>query len=341
MPSTVSQVFDGSGLTPAGVVQWGQPVPETAPGVYVVALTAETELRADTLRDCPLDRGSVEKLLRARPELRLDGSRPTAAELEARLASFWLGDEVVVYIGLAGTSVQSRVNSYYRTPLGARSPHAGGWPLKTLSVLSSLRVHFATCADPAAAEQKMLGAFADQVSSNARANLHDPAIPVPFANLEHAKGQRKQHGITGARAPRKPSLVPALGADETSPTSQSETEPTVAGPVAEPAAPRRRARQTTVHVDPMRSQRITAKDIQAGRIRFPSSAKPAFPPERTEVAVTLRDEQLTTVPWHPHYDHDHERSSVLRIGHQRLAALVQPEDVLSVHTDTTGRVVLT
>lgn len=32
--------------------------------------------------------------------------------------------------------------------LGARSPHAGGWFMKTLSVLGELHVHYATCSDP-------------------------------------------------------------------------------------------------------------------------------------------------------------------------------------------------
>jgi hypothetical protein len=30
MPSTVTDIFDGAGLEPAGVVRWGAPIPETA-----------------------------------------------------------------------------------------------------------------------------------------------------------------------------------------------------------------------------------------------------------------------------------------------------------------------
>lgn len=115
----------------------------------------------------------------------------------------WLGDEVVVYIGLAGTSLRRRVGDYYKTPLGARPPHAGGWPLKTLSVLDQLRVHFAPCADPDDAEHAMLEAFQNAVSAGSRAALHDPTSPLPFANLEWGPGQRKRHGITGAREPPK------------------------------------------------------------------------------------------------------------------------------------------
>ncbi len=307
-----------------------------------MSLTSNTASTADALPGCPLDPSAVAKLLRVRPELRLDGKRPTAAELADRLAGLWLSDETVVYIGLAGTSVQGRVNAYYRTPLGARSPHAGGWPVKTLSVLPSLFVHYAACADPAAAEQRMLDVFTSQVSPDTRAKLHDPEMPVPFANLEHGKGQRKRHGITGARAPRKPSAAVVTADRETerslAPRPATTVGASVLAPAANPAALEQRAAPTVVHAGPMRSQRITEKDIQAGRVRFPSSAKPVFPSERTEVAIVLRGEQMT-VPRHPHYGPDKERSGVLSVGRQRLAALVHSDDVLSVST-VNGRVAL-
>jgi hypothetical protein len=66
------------------------------------------------------------------------------------------------------------VGDYYKTPLGARRPHAGGWPLKTLSILSELCVHYAPCADPNAAELTMLDAFIGGVSASSRAALRDP-----------------------------------------------------------------------------------------------------------------------------------------------------------------------
>jgi len=65
------------------------------------------------------------------------GRRPSADAFAARIASFWLPDEPIVYIGLA-TSLRSRVSGFYRTPIGARRPHAGGWLLKTLSILDRL-----------------------------------------------------------------------------------------------------------------------------------------------------------------------------------------------------------
>ncbi len=226
----------------------------------------------------PSTRGAVSELLQVRPELRVDGRRPTTAELVERLAALWLGNETVVYIGLAGTSLRDRINDYYRTPLGARSRHSGGWPLKTLGVLSLLWVHYAPCPDPVAAEHQMLNVFAAHVSPETRTKLKDPAMPVPFANLEHAKGHRKRHGITGTRAPRKPSPVTPERVDKLPLTSGPETSVRTQTP--ESVTPRKHTTPTTVHPGPMRSQRITDKDIQAGQVRFPASAKPVFPPER-------------------------------------------------------------
>lgn len=169
------------------------------PGVYAVCLSKRTDAAAGAITDCPLSSAAVAELLAVRPELRVDGRRPSHAELSARLASLWLADESIVYLGLAGTSLRQRISQYYKTPLGARRPHAGGWPLKTLSVLPELWVHYATCPDPTSAEQAMLSAFIADVSASSRAAVHDPALAIPFANLEAAKGQRQQHGITGAR----------------------------------------------------------------------------------------------------------------------------------------------
>lgn len=200
MPSSVAVIFSAAGLTTAGAVRWGDAIPVSAPGVYAVALTADPGT-ADACQACLVSRDAVAALLSARGELRLDGARPDVGALSDRLAGMWLGDEVVLYIGLAGTSLRRRVRDYYRTPLGARRPHAGGWPLKTLTVLADPWVHFAACDHPAQAEEAMLRTFAKHTSEAAVNGLHDPSMPIPFANLELTRGERKRHGITGAREP--------------------------------------------------------------------------------------------------------------------------------------------
>lgn len=134
MPSTVASLFAAAGLASTGAVHWGTPIPQSASGIYVVALTDDPAAIEGTHDRAPLRKQALESLLDVRPELRLDGRRPHADELAARLASYWLADETAVYVGLA-TPLRSRVRSYYRTPLGAKRPHAGGWWLKTLAVL--------------------------------------------------------------------------------------------------------------------------------------------------------------------------------------------------------------
>src|SRR4051794_24100085 len=140
MPSTVAELFAAAQLQPAGPVRWGTPVPELATGVYVVALTEELDSTAAALPAALFDRSALEGLLAVGPELRTNLPCPDADDLIERMGGFWLPDEVVVYIGRGGQSLRPRVRQYYRPPRGARRPHAGGWWLKTLSVLDELCV---------------------------------------------------------------------------------------------------------------------------------------------------------------------------------------------------------
>jgi hypothetical protein len=201
VPSTIRQLFAAAGLAPEGCVPWSEPVPERRTGVYVVALTSNTDRVAGTLARCPLDQERLHELLVVRPELRVDGDRPSIAELASRLEAFWPPDECVLYIGLAGQPLRKRVGQYRRTPLGADKPHAGGWPLKTLAVLQELWIHWGRTENFAEAEKRMLRAFADQLSPPSRAASHDAERPAPFANLRAHDDTIKRHGITGATGP--------------------------------------------------------------------------------------------------------------------------------------------
>jgi hypothetical protein len=130
--------------------------------------------------------------------LRIDGQRSDIDELRGRIGSFWLGDQTVLYAGKADSTVRRRVGQYYRTPLGARSPHAGGWFLKTLDILDRLFVHFGPSPDPEAAERHLLEAFIASIPPEIREGLPDPDLPLPFANLRLPGNGAKGHGITGA-----------------------------------------------------------------------------------------------------------------------------------------------
>jgi hypothetical protein len=220
MPSTVADIFAAAGAEPAGVVAWrqppGPPEPATAvaTGIYVVALTDRLDHLEGTRAEAPICAAAVDELLTVRrKDLALDGVlQPKREQLAARLAAFWFPDEVVVYIGLAGArkrrppqgELAKRVSDYYATPLGAGGPHAGGWPLKTLTCLDQLYVHYAYCDRVNAAEDACIRRFAEQVSPETRGALRDPVRVMPFANLEFPRGNPKNHGIRGARAPKAP-----------------------------------------------------------------------------------------------------------------------------------------
>jgi hypothetical protein len=199
MPSTVTEIFAAARLVPKGVVQWGKPIPETASGVYVVSLSSDANECAGCLARCPVATKALQTWLSVCPNLSLDGKRPAVAAIKRRLSEFWLPDEVIVYIGLA-TSLRGRVGGYYRTPLGARKPHAGGHFLKTLNNLTDLFVHYAPARDPDGCEGKMLNRFCQNVSRATKSLLRDPDHPFPFANLEYPPGTRKRHGLLGTRA---------------------------------------------------------------------------------------------------------------------------------------------
>jgi hypothetical protein len=202
MPSSVSNIFAAASLEPVEVVRWGERLAESRPGVYAVALTHEPKSTSESRPKAPLSRSGLVGWLKVRPELRLDGERPSVPVLAKRLGAFWLPDEVVLYIGSTRRPLCRRVDEFYNTPLGARRPHAGGHFLKTLDDLSDLWVHVAPAGDPRGAEDSMLRQFCSRVSEASRESLFDAVHPFPFANIEWPQGTRKRHGLTGTKEAR-------------------------------------------------------------------------------------------------------------------------------------------
>ena len=180
------------GLRPQGPVPWGKPALTRAPGIYVVELPAAIEV-------APIALSAVRAWIRRVPTITVDGSPTSGAALAARLANFWVPSATVVYIGQASGPVQGRVAAYYRTPLGDRSPHAGGHWIKTLSCLSDCLVWSAATDDYEEAEREMLDDFSRTVPAAERRALHDPLLVLPFANLKNGRGQVKAHGIRGSK----------------------------------------------------------------------------------------------------------------------------------------------
>ncbi|TDL04459.1 hypothetical protein EUA04_22025 [Mycolicibacterium obuense] len=204
MASTVGALFAAAGVRRLGAVPWQTAVPSVCPGVYVVARVSDPA--GQVSGDADIDLSAVRQLLEIRKELTLDGQRPSPEALSDRLMSMWLPDEPAIYVGLASTSLRNRVSQFYRTRLAARSPHAGGWPLKCIKDLSTAWVHFGECANVKVAERKVLESFMSALGPVARERTIDPELPLPYANLEikDSSNRRriKRHGISGAKATR-------------------------------------------------------------------------------------------------------------------------------------------
>jgi hypothetical protein len=231
----------------------------------------------------------------------------------------WVPNEPILYVGRASTSIADRVNAYYRTRLGARAPHAGGWPLKTLSNLDGLSVHVAPTDDPAAAETAMIDAFVAGVPKPTSDLLVDPALPLPFANLEDGRGRRKAHGIRGARAP-----YARKAADRE---------------MASPARIKAHALQERSVIDGV-VLNVTAKDLEKGQIRItrPAKALLDLPERASEVRVYLRGQTLIA-SWDARLGPDKERSGLFRVGREKLKAVLGSDSMqLTMRIDRDGAI---
>ena len=200
MPTTIAKAFAAAGLVREGIVRWGANPATSKPGVYIVSLTESLDTCDGELTEAPLAAVEFQRWLDVCPKLTLDGTRPTIQPLMDRIRHFWISDEVILYIGLAGTSLSTRLSQYYQTPIAAPRPHSGGYFLKLLSNLNQLWVHYARCSDAERAEDLMLQRFCAHVSKNSRRALQDKVHPFPFANLEWPRGTRKAHALRGARS---------------------------------------------------------------------------------------------------------------------------------------------
>lgn len=310
MASTVSALAASAALELGPPVPWGELPPCDSPGVYLIALDRDAQSTEHAVQQCPIDLQEVSALLSVRKDLTVDGIRPNAAQLAARISSFWIPSETVVYIGLAGGSVATRIGQYYKTKLGARSPHAGGWFLKVLSKTPPRWVHWAAADNAATAEQVMLQAFCEGVSPEECARLHDPEHPLPFANLEWPRGVRKLHGIAGAKEAR--ARRPAAPRQVRPPSASAGLD----------ERPKRAGHS-------LQSQGVTLADRAAGQIRVPARTKHIFPAEAGPIRVFLRGRELQG-RWNPRMGPDRERSGTIRLDRMALDELVAAGQVLVV-----------
>jgi transcription elongation factor GreA len=197
MPTTAASLFRDVGLLPDGPAPWGRPVAARGPGVFVVELPTP-------LPSAPIALARVGKWIERVPDLRLDGGRPTSRALAARLASFWLPDQVVLFIGATESSLGRRIAALEATPLGDRRPHAGGHWLRTLDLPAGTRIWWAATDAVEEYEDGLLTAFAEGAVAEP-ATATGPILP--FANLRRPTGERRETGLTGSLLP-EPAPVP-------------------------------------------------------------------------------------------------------------------------------------
>lgn len=206
------ELFRKAGLRLGGSAKWGQPIPVRAPGVYVIEAPAPSS-------NAPFDDKAVAAWVARIPGMLVDGQSASAETVKARLAEFWIPSTTVVYIGLAGTSLATRLQQYYKTPLGDSKPHAGGHWLRTLRDLTSFTVSWAESDNPARDEDLLLRVFAKSIESSDLPARVKAGPVLPFANRQTADGTRKTHGI--GRSVLPPAGVARVGDQDAKPRSRS------------------------------------------------------------------------------------------------------------------------
>lgn len=231
-------------LMPDGPTRWGEPVRSRAPGVLLV----ESAARLDA---APIDITAVRAWVERVPGLLLDGERPTPTQLLGRLASFWLPQETVVYVGRTSKGLNARAASLFATPLGDRKPHPGGHWLWTLLERDHLRIWWAETPSPEEYEDGLVEAIASDLDPEAADRLRAHGPILPWANLTAATGDAKRTGITGSLLTEHGAGATPKPARPVRPPSATTRRPTTSPPTRTSSTPAStRTRVTSVKTSP-------------------------------------------------------------------------------------------
>ena len=201
MPTSVKNLIENFNLSPAKSVKWNEIPTTEQEGVYIVSLSNNPEKNNGIQKSAPISKDIIKKWIAKVDGFELDKINTfNSDKIIKRLSEFWLPDENILYIGKAskrksGSGIATRVNEYYRTDYGEKSPHAGGHWLKSLSILNELSVFYSPCENSGKVEEDMLEFFCNNVSEETKINLRDSNLPLPFANLRLKRGQDKKHGL--------------------------------------------------------------------------------------------------------------------------------------------------
>lgn len=297
MAISVADLLAQCELEHGGAVRWGDHLPEERPGVYFVTSSGDPFDAVGKIGEYIPSIDSLAQLKKLLPGVSVDGSPATERELAKRLGQFWIPDSSILYIGLAGTSLRRRVSQYYSTRIGARSPHSGGWWLKTLAQLDQLHVHYAATDDSKAMEQQLIYSFAMSVPIEQRHEVFDPERIAPFANVNTRPGLSKRHGLKNYKMPKTSHELLQNSPSEDWHHLPPEIELTID------------AGQTTGEFLTVPSQRVSPNDLQTGVLRLPKSSEHAFPEEDTEFTIHFRDHKVVVI-----YRVRSGRSSTIGLG---------------------------
>ena len=160
-----------------GPILWGRPVVPSGPGVFIVELPVPQP-------KVSIDPNAVREWLERAPDLRLDGKRPTVADVQHRLSTFWLPNQVILYVGSSQKSVGARLSGIYKTPLGERRPQPAGYWLKTLHGIGKARIWWSPTTDAELWEDALIDRFVKATGA------------LPYAVLVTPSGEHRVHGLT-------------------------------------------------------------------------------------------------------------------------------------------------
>lgn len=202
MPTIVNDFFKNFCDAVPYQTKWGTTIGSQEEGVYVVSLSNNPKENTGLIEEPEFNKEIILSWFQKANKFRVDGKKNFEL-LKKRLSEFWLPDENILYIGKApkrknGNGLGKRIDEYYRTEIGAGSPHSGGQWIKTLNNLSDCYVYYAPISNPSLVEEQMLSYFMVNVSNETKSKLRDPELPLPFANIRF-QGRDKDHGMENQR----------------------------------------------------------------------------------------------------------------------------------------------
>ncbi len=301
-------LLKGTDLPVEGPLAWGRPpAPGSGPGVFIVELPAPKEKVA-------IDPAAVAEWLGRAPDLRLDGKRPDVADLQSRLASFWLAEQQILYIGSSRKSVGARLAGMYKTPLGERRPQPAGYWLKTLRDIGRARIWWAPTADPELWEDALIDRFVKAAGS------------LPYAVLETPSGEHRAHGLT---SPLHDEGVSTAG--KTKVTRKSSRGPaTPKAPRAPRATAPRAARSSGVAIAPTH---LTA----AGLIALEAELEELTERRRPEVIARIKAaRELGDLSENADYEAARKEQSFLEGRVQQLEKMIKHAQIIDVSSGGGG-----